>query len=107
MPNRYYPAAFPVQRQTGRDVDGDVAADGGAAVLASAYSSAMAPTAANTTGMEVGFGSVRTHHKIGQAVWQDANLTADPNLWYDLAITAATAGAAAGNLAWNIEYIKS
>jgi hypothetical protein len=82
------------------------AADGGAAVVGTAYTGALAPTAANQAGQEVGFGTGRLGSKIGQQVWQDANLTADPNLWYDIVVVAATAGAAAGSLSWAIEYVK-
>ena len=84
------------------------AADGGAAVAAACYFTGWAPTAVNLVGSEYGFGAgARAASKIGQQVWQDAGLSADPNLWYDLVVVAATAGAAAGNISWNIEYIKS
>ena len=82
------------------------AADGGAVVLGNAYTSALAPTAANQAGQEVSFGANRLGSKIGQQVWQDAGLTADPNLWYDVVVVAGTAGAAAGNISWNMEYVK-
>jgi hypothetical protein len=82
------------------------AADGGAAVAAACYTSALAPTAANMAGTEVSFGTGRLASKIGQQVWQDAGLTVDPNLWYDIVLVATTAGAAAGNVSWNMEYVK-
>jgi hypothetical protein len=81
------------------------AADGGAAVAAACYQSAYAPTAANQSGQEVSFGA-RLGSKVGQAVWQDAGLSADPNLWYDVVLVATTAGAAAGAVSWNCEYVK-
>ena len=84
------------------------AADGGAAVSAACYFSGWAPTAASMVGSEFSFGAgARNHNKVGQQVWQDAGLSADPNLWYDIAIAAGTATAVAGNVSWNIEYIKS
>jgi hypothetical protein len=82
------------------------AADGGAAVSAACYPSALAPTAANQAGSEISFGTGRLGSKIGQAVWQDAGLSADPNLWYDIVVVATTAGAAAGAISWNMEYVK-
>jgi hypothetical protein len=82
------------------------AADGGAAVSAACYTSALAPTAANQAGSEIAFGTGRLGSKIGQAVWQDAGLSADPNLWYDVVVVATTAGAAAGAISWNMEYVK-
>jgi hypothetical protein len=39
-------------------------------------------------------------------VWQDAGLSDDPNLWYDIVVVATTAGAAAGAISWNMEYVK-
>jgi len=84
------------------------AADGGAAVAAAAYFTGWAPTSINLVGSEYGFGAgARAPQKIGQQVWQDAGLTADPNIWYDLTIVATTASAVAGNVSWNIEYLKS
>ena len=84
------------------------AANGGAGVSSQCYFTGWAPTAASLVGSEFAFGAgARSPSKIGQQVWADAGLTADPNLFYDLVLTAATAGAIAGNISWNIEYIKS
>jgi len=81
-----------------------IAAEGGAAVAAGIYATAFDAATVHPTGLETAF-AVRTIDKIGQQVWQDAGLTADPNLWYDLGFTLTTAGTAAGKVAWEIEYI--
>jgi|SRR5262245_46714849 len=85
-----------------------IAANGGAAVAANLYGGPAIDlaTAHVATPLElIGSNATRTLDKMGQAVWQDAGLTADPNLWYDLAFTCATAGTAAGKVALEVEYI--
>jgi len=82
------------------------AADGGAAVAAACYATALAATAASLSGTQLIFNQpTRTIDKIGQQVWQDAGLAADPNLWYDLTFVCTTAGTAAGKIAVEVEYI--
>ena len=83
------------------------AADGGAQVGTAVYSPGVTVTSAILTGAEALFSANRAINKIGQQVWQDAGLTADPNLWYDLTLNCVTAGTAAGNIAWNVEFMKS
>lgn len=64
--------------------------------------------AANLTGSDVRFQDASTAlvSDINNKIWEDLGLTADPHLSYDLAITIATvaATAAAGTVAWKIEY---
>jgi type IV pilus biogenesis protein CpaD/CtpE len=83
------------------------AANGGAAVGAALYNTTIdAATAHTAAPLEVVFGTNRAITKIGQQVWEDAGLTADPGRWYDLGLTCTTAGTAAGNVGWKIDYIS-
>lgn len=82
-----------------------IAAEGGAAVAAGIYATAFDAATAHPLGLETAF-AVRTLDKLGQQVWQDAGLAADPNLWYDLAFTCTTAGTAAGKVGWEVEYVS-
>ena len=83
------------------------AADGGAQVGSAVYNPTIAGVAtASLTGAEVSYSANRAITKIGQHVWQDAGLTADPGIWYDLAFTCVTAGTAAGNVAWEAEFMQ-
>lgn len=82
-----------------------IASEGGAPVSAACYASALALTAAAPTGTQL-INSVRTLDKLGQPVWADAGLTADPNLWYDLTVTCGTIGTAAGKVGMEVEFIS-
>ena len=42
-----------------------------------------------------------------KAVWQQRGLSADPNLWYDVAATANTVGSAAGTITLKMSYVKN
>jgi hypothetical protein len=81
-------------------------ADGGAIVGAGLYNTTIDVATAHLTPIEVTFGTNRAITKIGQTVWEDAGLTADPGRWYDLCLTCTTAGTAAGNVAWEVEYMS-
>ena len=82
------------------------AANGGAAVGAGLYNPTVAGVAtASLTGAEVSYSANRPITKIGQTVWEDAGLTSDPGRWYDLGFSCTTAGTAAGNIAWEVEYM--
>lgn len=78
-------------------------ADGGALVLASPYGAAIAIATANLAGTELLFAN-RTLDQIGASVWQDAGLTADPRLAYDLVVTLTAAATATGILAFELGF---
>lgn len=83
------------------------AADGGAVVGAGLYNTTVDVATVHTAApIEVSFGTNRAITKIGQAVWEDAGLTSDPGRWYDLGFACTTAGTAAGNVAWEVEYLS-
>lgn len=81
-----------------------IAENGGAVVDADAYGSAINLSSANTTGLQVAF-EARDIIKIQNRVWQDAGLSADPNLYYDVALTANTVGTAQGDIAMHLTYL--
>ena len=80
--------------------------NGSAVVDADAYASAVAISSASTTGVNVAWESAsRAVSKIGQRVWEDAGLTADPQREYDIVATLTADSAAAGTLAVLIFYV--
>jgi hypothetical protein len=82
------------------------AADGGAVVDADAYASAVSIASARTTPTEVTFESgVKDISQIGNRVYQDAGLTTDPSLWYDVTLTITTVPGAAGTVSLRVEYV--
>lgn len=80
------------------------AADGGAVVDADAYASAVSLASADAAGTQLAF-EARDVANMEKKVWQDAGLSADPNLWYDLALTGNTVGAAGGTISLDIEVV--
>jgi len=75
-----------------------------AVVDADAYASAITDLrAAVKTGTEVAF-EARDINKMGQKVWQDAGLSADPGAVYFVGISFPAAGDTAGDLSFIIEY---
>ena len=73
-------------------------------VDADAYASAITDLrAAVKTGTEVAF-EARDINKMGQKVWQDAGLSADPGAVYFVGINFPAAGDTAGDLSFTIEY---
>lgn len=79
-------------------------ANGGAVVLATAYGTAQALTAAITLGTEVAF-EARDIANIAKRVWEDAGLTADPQRFYDIVVTLTVAATGAGTISMAIEYV--
>lgn len=79
-------------------------ADGGALVLATAYANSQAVATANSTGLELMFHN-RSIDKLVQTVWQDAGLTADPRLPYDLCLTLTAAATATGVIAFDVCFV--
>jgi hypothetical protein len=79
------------------------AANGGAAVDADAYASAVSLASASTTGVEVAF-EQRNVDKVRNKVWNDAGLAADSIRHYDLVATLTAAATATGTLSAVIHY---
>ena len=69
-----------------------------------AYASAVNLSSASTTGAEVAF-EARDINAIGQKVWQDAGLSADPMSWYYLALTGDTVGTASGDVSFDVTVL--
>lgn len=81
--------------------------DGGAEVDVNAYADAATLASASLTGIQLLFegGSAKGVEKIEQAVWQDAGLTADPGVWYDIALTGIAVGSGAGTASLRTRYV--
>lgn len=79
------------------------AANGGAAVDADAYGSAVSIATASTTGTEVAF-EQRNVDRVRNKVWNDAGLAADSIRHYDLVATLTAAATATGTLSAVIHY---
>jgi hypothetical protein len=86
-----------------------IAEDGGAVVDENAYSDAVSFASGSLTGVQVMYeaGSAVGIEDIEQAVWQNAGLTADPGLWYDVVLTGITVGSGAGDLAMRLRYVAN
>lgn len=80
------------------------AKNGAAVVDKDAYLAALDAHLASTGAINYAIAGARAIEKLGQAVWEDAALSADPGRWYDLCFTANTVGTAAGTLVLAIEY---
>lgn len=75
-----------------------------AVVDVDAYASAVDMSSARTSApIDLAF-EARNITGINNRVWQDAALTADPNVWYYLAFTANTVGSAQGDITIVLEY---
>lgn len=81
------------------------AADGGAVVDADAYGSAVDLSTASKVGIEVAF-EARDIANCNKKVFEDAGLSADTGLEYDLALTANTVGSAAGTVSCKVYYTE-
>lgn len=77
------------------------AEDGGAVVDVDAYGSAVSLASAATTPVDDSF-EARSIANIQNRVYQDAGLTTDPNIFYDIVYTANTIGTVAGTLAVDV-----
>lgn len=82
------------------------ASDGGAVVDADIFASAVDLSSANqTSGLDVTFEATATNiDKIEKRLWELLGLSADPQIEYDLALTANTAGAGAGTISARVAY---
>lgn len=81
------------------------AKDGGAVVDADAYGSAIDMTSARTTAFFDGAYEAADIANIEKEVWQNAGLTSDPSVQYDVCLTANTVGTAAGTISAIVTYI--
>ena len=77
------------------------AADGGAVVDADAYASSISLATAATSPVDDSF-EARSVANIQNRVYQDAGLTTDPNVFYDIVYTGNTVGTVAGTLAVDV-----
>ena len=75
-----------------------------AAVDDDAYASAISLASVSSVGVEVAF-EARDITRIGQKVWQDVGLTADPQSWYYLALTGDTVGTVAGDVSFDVTVL--
>ena len=75
-----------------------------AIVAASAYASAITLATASTVGVEWGF-EARDINRLGQKVWQDAGLSADPMAWHYLVLTGNTVGTVAGDVSFDVTVL--
>jgi hypothetical protein len=80
------------------------AADGGAVVLVNAYANDVDISAGTVAGVEQAF-TTRNIDKIANKVWQDAGLSADSKIEYDICLTGATVGTAAGTISLEVQYV--
>lgn len=79
------------------------AADGGAVVDADAYASAVDLSTAITSGTEIAF-EARDIANVQKRMWEDAALTSDPFIDYDIVLTANTVGSAAGTISLQVTW---
>lgn len=73
----------------------------GAATYATGQSLATAVTATDITYV------TKAITAIENQVWQDAALTSDPNVWYDLTCTLTAAAGSNGTIAVEVEYVAN
>jgi hypothetical protein len=85
------------------------AEDGGAAVDDNAYADAFTLVSGILVGTQLLFegGSAKGIEKIEQRVYQDAGLSTDPNIWYDLCLTGDTPGSGAGTVSLRVRYVAN
>jgi len=81
------------------------AENGGAEVDKDVYADGFSLATASVVGVERAFGT-RDINKVENRVWQDAGLSADPGVFYDLCLTANTIGSAAGDITAIVSYVR-
>lgn len=82
----------------------DTAANGGAAVSAALFATALDLSAGSTTGVEV----LNQNNSVGNAekrLWELLGLAADPFKDYDLCLVGTTVGSGAGNVICLASYV--
>ncbi len=79
--------------------------DGGAAVDADLFGSALSLNGASAVGTDVVFESAATDiAKIEKRLWELLGLSADPQIDYDVALTGSTVGATAGTVSLRVRF---
>jgi hypothetical protein len=73
------------------------AADGGAAVSDALFATGLSLASASTTGTSILFNN-QDIANVNKRLWEALGLSADPQIEYDLVVTLATAGGAAGTI---------
>jgi len=79
------------------------AENGGAAVDDNCWADAVSLASARLVPLDITF-EILNIDKIEKRVWEVAGLSADPNRWYDLCLTGATPGSAAGTISMLVRY---
>lgn len=80
------------------------AADGGAVVDADLWGSAISMASARVAPLDVTFEAADIAN-IEKSIWQLLGLSADPQIEYDIALTANTVGSAAGTIALRLRLV--
>lgn len=79
--------------------------DGGAVVDADLFGSALDLTSGSVAGADFTFESAATDiAKIEKRLWELLGLSADPQVDYDVALTGATVGSAAGTVSLRVRF---
>lgn len=81
------------------------AADGAAAVDDNVYGDAISMASARVVPLDATF-EARGVELMEQEVWQDAGLSSDTGVWYDITLIGITVGTAAGTLSFRIKYVS-
>lgn len=81
------------------------AADGGAVVDVDAFADAIDMSSARTTAFFDAAYELNDIANIEKELWQNAGLTSDPSVQYDICLTGVTVGTAAGTISAIIQYI--
>lgn len=76
----------------------------GAVVAVSCYATAQSLASALTTPTNIHY-EFKDIANCQRQVWQDAGLTADPGLWYDVTLTLTAAAGAAGTIVLDVFYV--
>lgn len=76
----------------------------GAAVAASCYATAQSLATALTVPTNIHY-EAKDIANCQRAVWQDAGLSSDPNVWYDIALTLTAAAGSAGTIVLDVYYV--
>lgn len=82
----------------------DTAENGGAAVDADVFATSVDCSSARVDPLDLLFEALNID-KIEKPLWEVLGLSADPNKDYDLTMTGATVGSAAGTLSLRVRYV--
>ena len=80
------------------------AANGGAVLDADCYASSVDINAGTTAWLELAY-EARNITAVGQRVYEDGGVSTDPNIYYDITLTGATVGTAAGDITMVVQYL--